>query len=161
MRIWLLLLVGVGFPLLAVAASAPRPPRGFTSERFKPVAVIRQVPLPVWHAVEDYVRSQAIADAGVSRKGQPGICVQWIPGRVFAFGGVGADLDFVVYHHFYGRGDIPPDHDHLLVFKHGPTGEPLLAFSCVGNEFKPTIAAVRAAVAAGRCTAETGLVETR
>jgi hypothetical protein len=62
--------------------------------------------------------------------------------------------------HFFGGADIPPDHDHLLVFKHGAGGAPSLAFSCVGDELKPTIAAVRAAVAAGRCSAESGPVET-
>ena len=83
------------------------------------------------------------------------------PPRVLAFGGVGADLDFVVYHHFHSEADIPPDHDHLLVFKHAAAGERSLAFSCVADELKPTIAAVRAAVAAGRCTSEVGPVETR
>lgn len=80
---------------------------------------------------------------------------------MLAFGGVGADLDFVVYHHFFGEGPMPPDHDHLLVFKSSAGGEPSLAFSCVGDELKPTIAAVRSAVASGRCTAESGPVETR
>ena len=160
-RIWPLLLAGVGFPLLAIAASAPRPPRSFASERFTPVVAIRQFPLPVWHAVEEYVRSQRVADAGVSRTPPPHVCVYSTPQRVFAFGGVGADLDYAVYRHFHGRNDGPPDHDHLLVFKHATAGERSLAFSCVADELKPTTAAVRAAVAAGRCTAQTGPVETR
>lgn len=161
MRIWPLLLAGVGLPLLAAAASAPRPPRAFASERFTPVVAIGQFPASVWHAVQAYVRPQGIADAGVSRERETGVCVQWIPTHALAFGGVGADLDFVVYHHFHGERDVLPAHDHLLVFKHGATGEPSLAFSCLANELKPTIAAVRASVATGRCTAETGAAETR
>jgi hypothetical protein len=160
-RIWSVLLVGVGVPVLAVAASTSRPPRGFASERFKPVAVIRQFPEPVWHAVQDYVRSEWVGDAGVSRQRPPHICVWMNPERVLAFGGVGADLDFVVYHHFQSQRDLPPDHDHLLVFKYKAGGEPRLAFSCVGDELKSTIAAVRAAIAAGRCKEATGLHETR
>jgi hypothetical protein len=160
-RTWLLFLVGIASPLLAVAASAPRPPRGFASERFKPVEAIGQLPMPVWHGVEAYVRSEWVADAGISRQRPEGVCVWRTPQRVLAFGGLGADLDFVVYHHFSGRGDLPPDHDHLLVFKHRVGGEPSLAFSCVADELKPTIAAVRAAIAAGRCPGEPGPVETR
>ena len=161
MRISPLLLIGVSLPILAVAASNSRPPRGFASERFEPVEAISQFPVPVWHAVVDYTRSRGIADAGVSRRRPDGVCVYSSPQRVLAFGGVGTALAFVVYHHFHGEGDIPPDHDHLLVFKYSAGGAPSLAFSCVGDALKPTVAAVRSAVAAGRCIAESGPVETR
>ena len=160
MRIWSLLLIGVSLPVLAVAGSSPRPPRGFASERFTLVVAISQFPASVWHAVDSYTRFGGVADAGASRRRPDGSCVYSGRPRVLAFGGVGGDMDFVVYHHFFGEGPIPPDHDHVLVFKYSAGREPSLAFSCVGAQLKPTIAAVRSAVASGRCTAESDPVET-
>jgi len=77
---------------------------------------------------------------------------------MFALGGVGENLDFVIYSHSIDRPEAST-HDHLLVFRHRALGERSLVFSCAGDLPRKG-AALSAAVASGRCAEESSPVET-
>jgi hypothetical protein len=158
------------------SASAPKLPRGFAGERFASVTLRRGLPVTDWRGVQAYMHWDSLVDADTAKAAsQPrsneldtdfGVltsvrgCVRTDRNydRIFVLAGLGSRFDFVIYRHRPERSN-DPEHDHLLVFHHAG-GERTLAFSCVGK-LPRKVSAVSAAVAAGRCTEETGLFETR
>jgi hypothetical protein len=153
-----MVLAVVAIPLFPAAASAPKLPRGFAGERFARVTVMRGIPTGDWREAQGYMHWKTMIEDGPPPVRPAGVCV-WHPPddhRIFALAGLGQKYDFLVYRHRPEQSN-DPEHDHLLVFNHGSS---TLAFSCVGK-LPRRASAVSTAVAAGRCTRETGPYESR